>query len=278
MPTRVALLDNTVQVDRRKSKTRSCRIEELLSQFEWKVSTSICLLEFKATLIQECITIHDSLRSVGMYTPVHDRLTESMHRQAKLRGHIFQNLINVFAPSSFDVTEERDRRLAEKARLRLEMVIPALYTWFTKKSVDAVLRDEIGCSRALEPPQKKRVAFGVNLPKCEKGKNKFCRVEEFIRAKAATLLERLEAILREGPQERLTQLRRTCELFRSVLQEPGIDLSHNDCRRAGDFLIALEGREIATHALSTNASDWEPICQILQREFVRVDYPAERDI
>ncbi len=277
MPNRIALLDNTIQVDRNKSKTRSDRIEELLSQFDFKVSTSICLLEFKATLIQECITIHDSLRSVGKYTPVVDRLTESMHPQAKLRGHIFRNLINVYGESSFEVTEQRDRRLAEKARLALETVIPRLYTWFRTKSVDAVLHDEVRCSRALEAPQKKRVAFGVNLPKCERGKNKFCRVEEFIRAKGAPLLDRLEAILREAPQERLNQLRRTCELFRSVLQEPGTDLSHNDCRRAGDLLIALEGSGVATHALSTNASDWGPICEILQQEFVRVDYAAKKD-
>ena len=278
MPRRVALLDNTIQVDRKKSETRRRRIEEMLSEYDLRVATSICLLEFKATLIQECITIHDKLRSVGLYTPVVDRLTESAHRQAKLRGHIFRNLVNVFAPSSFDVTEQADRRLAEKARLILERVIPKLYRWFRQESVDAVVHDGIDCTRAFEPPQKKTAAFGVNLPTCVRNANKFCHVEEFIRTEGKRLLGQLETLLREAPEDKLEQLRRTCDLFRAVLGQPGKQLSHQDCRQAGDVLIALEGREIATHALSTNASDWGPICQMIECEFVRVDYPAEKEV
>jgi hypothetical protein len=278
MPNSVALLDNTVQIDRQKSATRRDRIDALLAQYEWKVATSICLLEFKATLLQECITIHDRLRSVGLYTPVVDRLTETQHPQAKLRGHIFRNMINVFAPSSFDVTEDRDRRLAEKARLRLESVIPRLYKWFRSQSVDAVLHDEIECTRALEAPQKKTVAFAVNLPRCRRGENKFCHVEEFIRTRGRPILELLEAVVRETPDGESSQLKRTFELFRSVLEQPGVELSHSDCRRGGDLLIALEGSERATHALSTNARDWAPICEIVGLAFVRVDYPAEAEI
>lgn len=278
MPQTVALLDNTVQIDRRKSPTRRDRIEELLADFDWTVATSICLLEFKATLIQECITIHDRLRSVGRYTPVVDKLTESNHPQAKLRGHIFRNLINVFAPSSFDVTEERDQRLAEKARLRLEVVIPRLYRWFTGSSVDAVLMDGVECTRALEPPEKKKVAFGVNLPICRRGQNKFCRIEEFIRAKGVNLTEQLREFLAGIPEDKASQLRRACALFEQVLVDSTLELSHSDCRRAGDCLIVLEAMEHATHALSTNASEWEPLCQMVSLEFIKVDYPREKEI
>jgi hypothetical protein len=132
----VALLDTTLQVDRNKSKVRRDQIDEVLGGFDFTVATSICLLEFKATLIQECITIHDKLRAVGRYTPVRDKLTESTHPQAKLRGHIFTNLINVYAPPSFSVSEEYDKRLAEKARLRLERVVPRLYRWFTVNAAE----------------------------------------------------------------------------------------------------------------------------------------------
>ena len=278
MPNLVALLDNTVQIDRNKSKTRRTRIEEVLGRYDWTVTTSICLLEFKATLLRECITIHDKLRSVGLYTPVVDKLTESKHPQAKLRGHIFRNLINVFPPSSFDVTEEQDRRLAEKARLLLEVQIPELYKWFRRRSVDAVLHDEIDCTRALEAPEKKRVAFAVNLPLCRTGENKFCHVERFIREKGQPVLDRLAAITREVPDSDLSQLTRAYELFRQVIEQPETSLSHGDCRCAGDLLIALEGCNHATHGLSTNARDWGPICEMLSLEFVKVDYPAEAKI
>lgn len=274
----VALLDTTVQVDRMKSKTRRERIDEILKEYDWKVTTSICLLEFKATLIQQCITIHDALRAVGRYTPVVDYLTETGHPQAKLRGHIFRNLVNVFAPSSFDVTEERDRRLAERARLRLESTIPRLYRWFTKKSVDAVLDEDIACTRALEAPVKKEAAFGVNLPNCKRGTNKFCRVEEFIRTKAADFTRQLEAELAGLDNEQLPQLHKAYQLFKKVLDNDHVELSHRDCQGAGDCLIALEGSEHATHGLSTNASEWEPICRLLSSVFIRVEYPALREL
>jgi len=271
----VALLDTTIQIDRKKGALWANRIEEILSGYKWKVATSIGLLEFKATMIQACITIHGELRKVGRYTAVRDRLTESTHRQAKLRGHIFTNLVNVFAPSSFEVTEERDRRLAEKARLRLEKVIPRLYRWFTRKSVDVVLKDDIQCTRALEPPQKKGVAFGVNLPKCRRGQNKFCQVEEFIRARGSAFVKRLEEAL-GAMKEESDQLRQTCELFKKVLENTALELSVADCRSAGDCLIGLEGCGHATHALSTNAREWGPICGILGCEFVRVDYQENK--
>lgn len=269
---RVALLDNTVQVDRKKNPTRCERVQEILAQFEWKVATSICLLEFKATIIQECITIHNQLRRRGKYTQVVDALTEKDYRQVKLRGHIFRNLVNVYCPRPFDLAKnpEEDARLAEKARLRLERVIPRLYRWFVRDSVDAVLRDGVRCTRAEEAPRKKTLAFAVNLPKCRRGDNKFCRVEDFIREHDGAFLESLRDAAQDSPQ-----LQQACELFESVRGEPERELSHSDCRNAGDCLIALEAMNHASHALSTNATEWQPLSQLLGFEFVRVDYPDE---
>ncbi len=275
---RVALLDNTVQIDRQKYKMRRDRIDALLEGFDFTVATSICLLEFKATLIQECITIHNKLHAVGHYTPVVDKLTESAHRQARLRGHIVRNLINVYAPSSFTISEQHDRRLAEKARLALERVIPRLYKWFTDKSVDAILKDDVQCTRALEPPRKKKVAFDVNLPICRRRKNKFCHIEEFVRKHGPFILGKLSAYLDQLPSDAAPQLRAARALFRDVMSDPNIELSHTQCRRAGDCLIALEGMEHSTHALSSNPAEWEPICTMLSRQFVRVDFPAEKTI
>ena len=44
----VALLDTTVQIDRKKMPERDRHLAKLLEQFDWTVSTSISLLEFKA--------------------------------------------------------------------------------------------------------------------------------------------------------------------------------------------------------------------------------------
>jgi hypothetical protein len=113
----VALLDTSVQIDRKKMGGRTAHLQQILAEFPVAVTTSICLLEFKATLIQECITIHDNLRLRKRFTVVRDSLLEKKQRQVSLRAHIFNNLLITYA-SSFNVTEEEDERLATKARLK----------------------------------------------------------------------------------------------------------------------------------------------------------------
>lgn len=262
----VALLDTSVQVDRVKMNSRRQEIALILDRFDFVVTTGIALLEFKATVIQECVTIYNALRRDGRFTTVRDALIESQHPQHKLRAHVFNNLLCAFAASSFEVTETEDRRLAEKARLLLEDQIPRLYDWF-RSSVDAVLDHKIGCTRALECPEKKKAAFGANLPICRRGKNKSCRVEALIRERANALCQSLKAL-----PERSEQLDRALSLFERVNTDAEADLSHSDCRNAGDCLIALEAQETATHALSTNAREWQVLSELLGFQFVPVTY------
>lgn len=273
---RVALLDTTVQVDRQKTDGRKRRMETMLQGYDFAVTTSICLLEFKATVIQECITIHNQLYRRQRFTEARDSLLEKKWRQTSLRAHIFNNLLGIGA-SSFHISEEDDRRLAEQAQVLLENVIPQLYEWFVHESVGAVLKDRTKCTRADESPTKKQVAFAANLPVCQRGKNKQCRIEEFIRQRGPELLAGLRQYLRETSEEkRSEQLARACEVFESVQSDSRRQLSHKDCRRAGDCLIALEAESRATHALSTNAAEWAPLSELLGFDFVRVDYPEER--
>ncbi len=269
---RRALLDTTVQLDRRKTESRKKKLEQLLDDFGWKFATGISLVEFKATIIQECITIHNQLRRAGArFTQVRDALLEKQGQQISLRAHIFNNTIQINA-SSFVITEERDRLLAEKARLLLENIIPRLYKWFID-SVDQVLNDRLACDRAKEQPRKKKAVFEVNLPKCRRGKNKHCRVETLIREEGPSLASSLQPHLGQS-----VQLQRAVEIFQKVLQDPNADLSHGDCRNAGDCLIALEAKGTATHALSSNAGEWGPLSAVLGFEFVRISYPEEATV
>lgn len=273
---RVALLDTTIQVDRRKMASRAEHINGILSGFAASITTSICLLEFKATLIQECITIHNNLRLRKRFTVVRDSLLEKHHRQKSLRAHIFNNFLGVYA-SSFEVTEEEDKKLAEVAWIKLEYDIPELYDWFVGESVDFVVSNGIACTRAAERPDKKgRVSFRPNLPRCVPGKNKTCSVEAFIRSHSEFIIPALRRVLADIDEDESRQLARACDLFQKVADNPRLELTHGDCRRAGDCLIALEGKGQATHALSTNASEWEHLCRVLGLEFVLVGYPDEK--
>jgi hypothetical protein len=163
--------------------------------------------------------------------------------------------------------------LAEKPRLTLERIIPRLYKWFAEKSADSILKNEIQCTRALEPPRKQRVKFATNLPVCRRGHNKFCKVEDFIREESP----QIQAALRQSGVAS-QQIQNACDLFERVCGDPNADLSHSDCRRAGDCLIALEARRTATHALSTNAGEWIPLSAVFKFQFVRVTYPDEQTL
>lgn len=265
----VALLDTTVQIDRMKMPEREQKLSKLLEHFDWTVSTSISLLEFKAVLIQECITIHNRLREDGRFFIARDRLLESQHPQSRLRSHIFNNLICVFGVPG-EVSDVEEQLLAEKARLQLENVIPRLYSWFIKSSTSGgVLRKMINCTRAFEPPTKGRAAFRTNLPKCHRG-NKSCTVEKAIRDKGIEFVSQLR---QQGQAS--DQLLRTADLFQSVHENKEANLSHSECRRAGDTLIALEAAGIATHCVSSNAREWKPIAELFG--LMPVDYSNDAD-
>jgi len=273
---RRAVLDTSVQVDRVKSGQRNDWLTTILTTFEWRFTTSIALLEFKATVLQEMIFIHDNLRRPGArFSYVRDEVTESQHRQKALRLHIFNNILTISA-SSHRTTEVDDLRLAEKARLLLEDHIVELYDWFaSEKSVDQLLSDRVRCNRAADRPEKKRARFATNLPECVRGRNKSCRVETVLREKAAPLRPQLEPLATPVGEEPQNQFRKSLTLIDRVVEDPKIELTHGDCRRAGDLLIGLEAHELATHAVSTNANEWQPLSEILGFEFVPIYYPRK---
>ncbi len=192
---RVALLDTAIQIDRRKMGGRANFLEQILAEYDWTLATGLSLVEFKAVLIQQLITIHNQLRRKGArFTRVRDALIEKKHLQVSLRNHIFNNLVRVWG-SSFKVGPEEDERLARKARLQLETIIPELYDWFKCESSGVYLNStRINCTRADEPPRKTGKAFDVNLPKCKVGKNRFCCIEDFIRREAQQMLAQLNEL------------------------------------------------------------------------------------
>ena len=272
---RLAVIDTTVQIDRRKSKHRMDQIESLLTQFDQTIATGLSLVEFKAVLIQQLITIYNQLRRSGArLTHVRDVLCEKSHPQSKLRQHIFSNIIAVQIGSSFEVSDEEDQKAALTARLKLEDVIPRIYLWFKEKSASVYWNKQgFACDRADEPPKRKGAVFEATLPNCVRGKNKTCRVEEVIRRKWPTIQTRFPVLDSENREHQ--QLIKATDLLNAVCSDAKRELSVNDCRNGGDILIAVEVLDVATHSLSTNARDWKVISQSCGFEFVHVRYEGE---
>ncbi len=272
------ILDTSVGIDFYKMPSRQAAISAKLSEFEHSISGSIGLLEFKAVLIQELITIHNRLAKDELFTIARDNLIESQHKQSRLRAHIFNNILEVFPAGPTTFTEQQDRRLAEDARLKLEMIIPEIYKDYRERGM--YLPTPIGCNRSSEAPTKRpsSKAFDTNIPKCKRGKNKSCHVEEVVRERVSPLLRSViplevqSAPIHEVPRV-FGQLRKALDTVKKVEEEPDFDMDSSDCRSIGDALIVAECSGSAKHALSTNATEWEPLCKAAGIEFVRMTYP-----
>ena len=264
----IGLLDTSVQIDRKKSKHWSDHVDEELQKLSWTVATGISLVEFKAVLIQECITIHNKLFQQKKYSLARDSLIESTHRQNRLRAHIFNNILDVHG-SSYSLTPAEDTKLAERARLLLEVHILELYKWFRTRSTSAFL-NPIKCNRAEEPPKKKKAAYEANLPICKRGVNKTCLVESFLRDNCRKILIQLEQV--DFDSEQLTK---SIEIAESVLSQESMQLSVSDCRSMGDLLIVLEAGSQSTHALSTNKRDWKPLAECAGLELVIITHQGK---
>lgn len=271
------VLDTSIQVDRCKGHFRAHPVEQAIEQFDFSLATAIGLLEFKAVLIGECLAIHARLLAHKHYFWVRGQMCEATYYQSRLRAHIFNVILNVLIDTRIDPlnpTREQEQRMAEKARLHLDRRIPQLYDWFKRNSTNEFI-DPIGCDRAAERPIKRRKRFATNLPECRRNENKTCRIEQFIREDGARILDELKSKVESlrTDSNKLEQLSKTIALFERVIGNNEIELTVDDCRSAGDCLIGMEAIGKASHALSTNAREWEIIAPICGLQFVRMQYP-----
>jgi hypothetical protein len=180
-------------------------------------------------------------------------------------GYIFNHIIAVFPPKK-PLDAVGDARLADQSRRILEVQIPLLYERFHDQ-VDGIDR-KINCTRAMEAPRFHRGAFDPNLPICRRGHNKECNVEAFIREKMAPRVGRLRQIAQEVGSE---QLERTCKLIERVAGDENSDLSSNECRSAGDALIAISAEGLQRTSI-TNRQEWALLAVEIGAELVEIEY------
>ena len=273
------LLDTTVSIDRLKSRNRRRHIDLIASDYVACLVTGISLLEFKAVYLEALLLIHARLsRPNANFEDERFLLVEKLHPQSKLRAHLLFELQSKFArPNASGIVDQV--RLAEKVKFYLQQAIPAAYRAFrTRQGVDFVNQARIGCPRAEEEPRFKQRRFAENLPTCRANINRWCVVEEYICQHADRLITGLRDHLQNSPPESPAegeQLTNALGILERVRSHPERRLSHQDCRKLGDCLIALEGIGLANDVLTTNKKDWEPLCRLLGYNFVHLTYPDE---
>lgn len=267
-----ALLDTTISVDMIKMPKRKGHLMNILSPYPLRMSTSIALLEFKAVVLAETIFLYNAFRKSHDFIDVYHQVAESRHRQQPLRMHIIGNILNIVNSIPPHVPN-RNSEMAEMAAEQLENYIFWAYKWFKSSDhVDSILDQKINCTRAKEPPVKKTVRFDTNLPVCKRGTNKTCQVEAALRGQEQDIRDAISGFASQPDDPQPNQFRKTLNVLNLVCTNDSADLSHAQCRNAGDCLAALEAQSYATHALSTNNTEWEIVAPMVDMEFVPVIY------
>ncbi len=69
---KAACSNPTIVLDWLKMEARREVIEQLLKGYSWRYTTSIVLLEFKATIIEACIFLYNAFRATPHFSRVRD--------------------------------------------------------------------------------------------------------------------------------------------------------------------------------------------------------------
>lgn len=243
-------LDTTIQIDRIfGSDKRKNRISDVLDGKELITSTYV-LGEYFNNIVNDYITLYHIFLQERNVEQTGCRITEKAFGRSQ--GRMFKLFNNLAARCDYDVEIIEDN---------LHNYLDFLLEWF-HEGIDGELMDETGCNRA-----KAKVIYEDGIPrlesiKCSKEKNQ-CAICGFWQKRREALEELLE---NDDYDEQLKNI------IRDALQTSK-NFKGRNCSKLGDTIIVAEimGKDDVC-VCSSNAKDFEPICDTFKIPLVVPDY------
>lgn len=245
-----AHLDTTIQIDRIfGSDKRKNRISDVLEGKELITSTYV-LGEYFNNIVNDYITLYHIFLQERNVEQTGCRITEKAFGRSQ--GRMFKLFNNLAAHCDYDM---------ELIEYNLDNYLQILIGRF-HEGIEGELLDETECNRA-----KAKVIYDEGIPrlesiKCSKEKNQ-CKICEFWKKRSEALEELLE---NNDYDEKLKNI------IREALQTSK-NFKGRNCGKLGDTIIAAEimGKE-DVGVCSSNAKDFEPICDTFKIPLVVPDY------
>ncbi len=268
---RAVFLDTSIMIARfvHSPETKQ-RISARLAQYGFVTTGLVVRYEFRRRLLKEALYLLKQLNRLGsldkLQRHVHDVLPQQQDRKRRI---CLQTIFTVYENAS-----DEDR--TERAKLFLKSLLKSGLSEFDEL-VDHVIT-ESGCACGkISLRQKNTGNFDVGPEKCSKVAE-VCEIGEFFRLNQDAIEQVRTHLVEVGLSNCSNELKGTVD-FTDELKRDDADLRSKDpCLTIGDFLIALESRNVPS-MYTVNSRESKRLCRALnQTLIVRKQNPEHDDV
>ena len=245
MQSNKVFLETTIQIERIFGRNRN-KILNFLKDKEL-ITSSYVLMEFKRTILKDCITLYTYLKEEGSLSKTFERLS----RLRNYEHRIASRMLRILAI------------LSENGKIEYEMLIERLEDLIEEELLEYFFRDikelldETGCRLAKEEVKKQSNGYVLDTSCRKTVKN--CRAKEFVinnKEQFVKLLKELNEVDEFGS---------VCRVIKDVLDEPDKIFGINCNKKLGDCIISIETPDDSI--IFTNDHHYEPVCNALNKKF-----------
>jgi len=242
MSTNKIFLETTIQIERIFGKNRE-EIFKFLKDKELITSTYV-LMEFKRTIIKDCIALYAYLKEEGSLKKTFDRLSRLRPNRS------VQRILRILAILSEDCKLEYEKMIE-----RLEDLIESELIEYFFYNISQII-DKTGCWLAKEDVKKIDSAYYLQSS-CRRDDVK-CRIKEFVIENK----EEFEKIYNE--LNKLNKFIEVSKVIKEVLDDPSKMCGINCNKKLGDCVISVESPRDAI--IFTTDHHYSYICNALNKE------------
>ena len=255
-------LDTTAQFNRHSVDINSKReIEQLLSSAHITASSTYARLEFKLSFLQDLAYLHGKLRQLQSFSLLFAHLAKLPPPHGRKLRRVITHLARFWQDVAATDAERIDTIL-----LSIEQMVPSIWRWFNE-SVDH-LADGTGCVRSTEPPRMHRGNLDVTLKRCKPDRIR-CRIHKFFEENHGLFQDMKREIQSLAEGEKSKELRALEQIIASASADSRVLCDDRVCRRVGDALIGVDGKEFPAF-VSSNSKEFGVICRVLGNTLVQI--------
>ncbi len=263
MPTRTVIFtDTSIQIAKLLREPEMKKIiERRLASYDFVVSSSVVVQEFKRRVIPEAIYLINQLNHRGSYQKVERHITHVLPDIMKRKRQICLGMLYTIFES---LGNADDSDLTERAIRYLHTLIKHGITYFKRKLDDVIPGTVCQLSKLpikVKVPYKK---YDLVEKKCSKVYPP-CPVSDFLKEKKELCDQILKYL--STLQDKTDELKSTHEFLQRIIDNPDTIHKNEPCYCVGDFLIALESNNIPDF-FTMNYKESKFFCDVLNQNLV----------
>lgn len=244
-------------------------IEQRLASYDFVVSSSVVVQEFKRRVMPEAIYLINQLNHRGSYQKVKRHVTHVLPDIMKRKRQICLGMLESIFES---VGNADDSELTERAIRYLHTLIKHSITYFKRKLDTVIPGTECHLSKLpikVRVPYKK---YDLVEKKCSKVYPP-CPVADFLKEKTELCKQILKYL--SALKDKTKELESTLEFLRGIIDNPDTIHENEPCYCVGDLLIALESNKIPDF-YTMNYKESKFFCDVLDQDLIVLPHNPDK--